>query len=75
MCERVRQKLGHTRVFPSQCLTQFVESKTDVWAVKRLPGVLGSSTPERRLYGSYKWIIMLEKCGHPDLNVFFTSNV
>ena len=21
-------------------------------------------------HSSYKWIIMLEKCGHPDLNVF-----
>ena len=21
-------------------------------------------------HGSYKWIIMLEKCGRPDLNVF-----
>ena len=23
-----------------------------------------------RLHGSYKWIIMLEKCGRPDINVF-----
>ena len=34
-------------------------------------------TPEERKnrgfqvkHGSYKWIIMLEKCGRPDLNVF-----
>ena len=24
----------------------------------------------RPLHGSYKWIIMLEKCGRPDINVF-----
>ena len=24
-------------------------------------------------HGGYRWTIMLEKCGHPDLN-FFTSN-
>ena len=21
-------------------------------------------------HGGYRWVIMLEKCGHPDLNVF-----
>ena len=24
----------------------------------------------KQIHGSYKWISMLEKCGHPDINVF-----
>ena len=34
------------------------------------PSSKDSKTAQIHPHGSYKWIIMLEKCGPPDLNVF-----
>ena len=39
----------------------FDEEKTDPEKIE---------SDENIIHGSYKWIIMLKKCGHPDLTVF-----
>ena len=40
-------------------------------ALPSLKIVFGCSSDFMHAHGSHRWIIMLEKCGRPDLNVFY----